>query len=98
MQEKVRGGINTKNKRERGECSTNPKRSVVIVQRVAGSQKRLRWAVGFHGTDFSRATPTKLKKKGPSSYILVNSQDLCPGLCFSCDFSVVGLKEQPEAK
>lgn len=47
---------------------------------------------------FQSGDTNKTEKKGPSSYILVNSQDLSPGLCFSCDFSVVGLKEQPEAK
>lgn len=35
----------------------------MVVQCVAGSQKRLRFTLGFHGTDFNQTTPTKLKKK-----------------------------------
>lgn len=93
VQEKVREGINTKNEREREKCSMDPKRSIMIVQCIAGSQKRMRLAVGFHRTDFIQVIPMKLKKLK-----LQSSQDLSPGLCFSRGFSMVGLKEQLEAK
>lgn len=49
------------------------------------------WITGK--ADFSQMTHMQLKKPP-----IVSSQDLTQGLCFSRNFSVVGLEEQLETK
>jgi len=62
MREEEEGLI--RRKREEEENAVQIQRSIVVVQYVAGSQKRVKLAEGFCSTDFSQVTPVKLGGAG----------------------------------